>query len=526
MSGVIPARAQGNACEMRSFARICLTCVAVLWIAHFSSGPNDFILDDWTNLIHHADRDWSSITRNTFTHPTRPVSLFFVLGSFHLFGDNPGAFFLLSAAANAFTLTLLLRLGRVLGSSHRALLTAGLLFATWPTLAECTRWPTLIAGASACALPAYVGAMLHFVAYQRLGGRWRLATGAALHLVGAFCYEPGIFLPAACLLLVPVAGWRRTLAIGGTCGVVLVPYAVWRLTNALGMGTFMLAEQFKPDLSPAALLWNARENLSWWIGPRMWEHLHLPSLVDSPTHVAVLLAGWLLVAVRGRRCVANAPLVPEPGTLSPPARAAFWLAWFALASVPSLLSYAGGRLMFLPAMAAAFLLSALPEVMPGRAPTAAMRCLAVLFLTANLASHRDWITSGSVVRELRDRFRAEMPGWAPAGKTAVLVVTDGVQPAKGDAPGRAYDLGTAGFLRGFFLDNLYNGPGALPVYLDVECGLRRTEDGYAWHRRFRPTETLSASTKQVVVIPISPMLEARGWPCGPRPTSSPADRPR
>lgn len=525
MPGVTPAIAGGNAGDAPSFARVCLICVAVFWLAHFASGTNDFILDDWTNLKDYAARPWPAIEEKALTHPTRPISLFFVMGGFRLFGDNPGAFLVLSAAANALNLILLLQLGRALGCANRSLLWAGLLFATWPTLAECTRWPTLIAGASACAMPAYLGAMLNFVRYQRQGGRGRLAAGAALYLAGAFCYEVGLFLPAACLLLVRTAGWRRTLTIGATCALLLVPYAIWRLTNALGMGTFLLGEQFKPDFSPAALLWNARENLSWWIGPRMLEHLHLSSLEGSPVRQAVILAGLGLATARLLRAASNTRPAPEPGAPAPLERAGFWLAWFALATAPSLPAYAAGRLMFLPAMAAAFLLAALTEGRRGRGFAAALAGLAAVFLAANLASHRDWITSGSVVRELRDRFRAEMPGWSAAGKTAVLVVTDGVQPAKGDAPGRAYELGTAGFLRGFFLENLWNGPGTLPVHLDVECGLRRTADGYAWHRRFRPTETLSATDAQAVVIPIAPMLEARGWPDG-RPTSSPADPPR
>jgi hypothetical protein len=291
------------------------------------------------------------------------------------------------------------------------------------------------------------------------------------------------------------------------------------------MGKFMLGEQFKPDLSAGALLWNARENLSWCIGPRMLEHLHLTSLEGSPVRQAVILAGLGLATARLLRAAANARPAPEPGAPATLERAGFWLAWFALASTPSLLSYAGGRLMFLPAMAAAFLLAALTEGRRARGFAAALEGLAAVFLAANLASHRDWITSGSVVRELRDRFRAEMPAWSAAGKTTVLVVTDGVQPAKGETPGRAYELGTAGFLRGFFLENLRTGPGSLPVHLDVECGLRRTADGYAWHRRFRPAEPMSASAEQVVVIPIAPMLEARGWPGG-RVTSSPADPPR
>ena len=469
----------------------------VMFWMHFSSGPNDFILDDWTNLKDYGEKPWSDLARKALGHPSRPLSLFLVMASFRLFGDAPVAFYALAVACHGLILWLVLRLARALGLTLLQGAFAALAFTCLPMLSEMIRWPTMIAGAAACALPAYVAAMAGFVGYARAGGRHRLAWAGAAYAVGIFSYESGIFLPAACLALVPRSGWRRVLETGATCAGLLAVYASWRLTNAFGLGDFQLADQFKSDPRLSTVFWNARESAR-----LVLESVLLPAARWRPETGGALLAGFCLLwggLTWVRRKSTAATTTPPAAPLDwEPVR--FGLLWGAAGLVPALVGYTAGRILFLPAIGAALALApflARSLRRPLSLSLLGTSLLALFFINGD--AQRDWIRSGRIQREMRQTLVKENAAWQSAGVKAVVVRTQAKdQPAP---PGWPYWLGQAGFLRGFALENLAFGvENPLPVYLDVECDLRLEDDTYRWHERFRPEQHRVAATNQVRVI--------------------------
>ena len=469
----------------------------MFWM-HFSAGSNDFILDDWTNLKDYGEKSWPDLARKAVGHPSRPVSLFFVMAGFRLLGDTPAAFHVLSVACHALILWLVLRVARALGMTLLQAAFAALAFTCMPMLSEMIRWPTMVAGAATCALPAYLAAMVGFVGYAREGGRGRLAWAGAAYAVGIFSYESGIFLPAACLALVPRSGWRRVLETGATCAGLLALYAAWRLSNAFGLGDFQLADQFKSDLHLSTVAWNARESAR-----LVLESILLPAARWRPETGGALLTGFCLLWggltwARRKSAVAATPAPAAPIDWEP---VRFGLLWAAAGLLPALIGYTAGRILFLPAIGAALALAPiLARSLRRPLPLALLGTSLLALFFINGDAQRDWILSGRIQRELRQTLVKENAAWQKAGIQAVLVRTQaGDQSAP--PPGWPYWLGQAGFLRGFALENLAFGVDKpLPVHLDVECDLRLEGDTYRWHDRFRPEQRREAGTNHVHVI--------------------------
>jgi hypothetical protein len=480
-----------------------------LFLLHFSLGPNDFVLDDWTNLKDYGARPWGEILAKATTHPTRPVSLFCVMAGFRIFGDLPTAFFLLSFALQMGFIALCLGLATELGLSRASAFGVGLCFLAWPVLSENIRWPTMVVGASACALPAYLAALWGFVRHIRTGSRVSLLVGGAAYLLAVFSYESGIFLPVAALALWTRENRRRVLRAGLVCATVLGAYATWRLTNAFGRGTaFLLAGHFQPDWQWRTLLWNAAESLRLLLAA-FREPLNPPPSLLLPA--AGLAAGFGWYWRRHRR--------PPDEEEIPPRLTAFALLWFLAGLAPILVSYAAGRLLYLPLVGLSLGLAPWFNRAARRPGGAAVLAAAsAVMVWIHLVAQRDWRISGQVQRALRQELIAGNSAWRAEGRAVILVRTgpESAPSAFTRPPGYPYRLGQAGFLRGFALENLAFGiADPLPVVLDVECGLRKeltpaAAGGarYHWHRRFDPSQTHHAPAAEAVELDIPPRLSA------------------
>lgn len=482
-----------------------LALVGLQWLSRFGPAPVvDFSLDDWALLAHAASDDSRSVLQLGLHDADRPIGSALLVLFYRSFGDHPLPYALFSMTGFSLMMVAFLLLMRELtGPELRAPLVAGAILALWPTLTESFAWP--VASAYALAFASYIGAALCWHRFLRLGRGADLIALGLLYFFALFQYEVGLALPAAFAVLAWSAPPRRRRAGLALIGGLTVAYLTWRFTRGFGTAPGVYFPARRPGLSAEALLWNARETLLWWVGPRFWSCLTngWEAFGRLPARAWFIWVALSAGAAGGLVHLLRRSTGSRPGGVP----LLFFLAWFLGALTVSLPSWNCGRLNLLPAIGLAGLGGLLAVRIDARHWLAAVGPLAALALLANQGTALEWKEAGSLQRQLLDNLRATEPEW----RDKDLILFDSTQLRQRQTRGLGSDIsdaqqawaywGNAGLLRGFGLSGMVdlvatqsNRP---VVLLDVEGYAQPVGTSMVWHPRFKPSGLRTTALERV-----------------------------
>lgn len=496
---------------------VLLTCVAFQWYSRYSVAPfNDFCVDDWSLLEYGQSYDsygasWETLLR----WPDRPLGAAVLISTFNAVGDNPVACGLISMLLTALFLALALALVHELTASPAVTLAFGLIFSLLPNLTESFHWYVMTfygPGFSAYLLSAWLWARMART------GRWIYVLPCVLFFaLGLAQYETGILLPFAFLMLMNrsnraplAAGWVLLMAVVAT-------FMAWRSTNGFGLCHDVLFPHRRVEFALPDMVWNAKETARWWVGGRMLACIangldrflllsNAQQFLFGALNAAVAVAAGALLFRMDRRGK-DAP---------PPQRFPLWqlllfaASWFAVTQFMSVISWAGGRQNYIPAVGASFFLAILLGRAQARAWVPAFVALGVVCLTANQGTSLNWRDSGEFQRRIFNYVGAHANEWKRA--KCILFDTTSLRerqtpgitgPAGEDQSAWAY-TGNASLLRGF-LPNVFTRMAAPHVpspkgILDMEYGARVEGDTLFWHEWYDPTRPRQTPTADVYVV--------------------------
>lgn len=490
--------AEGRGTGIR-LAVVCAIGIGTFVLGHFAAKPGmDYVLDDWSNL-----QDAFGSPR--WIHPTRQLSILFNIAGFRLLGTHPGAFCLLSLLVHAACLLLLMLSAWRLTRSFAGTLACGLVMASLPTLYENIQWPTMIVGAAACCLLPCLGAVYAWICFVQTRKRGWLVAAAALYAVAFSAYEAGVFVPLAFPVLARGLTRREWARVAGVFALFTAPVLAWRFTGAFGLANFGLAAQFVPATDPATLAWNAKQGLSWLLGPaavQAWKRGFDGLSLVQPMLVAVsglaLAAGLFVASVLAVRQYNNWNVRPGLGRV-----AVFGLLLCAAGLLPVVPAYACSRLMYVPAAGLALALAGVVARFNPRWTLPPVAMLAALGMAGNQGTSAQWSEAGVFCRAMYNQLNdpAVVAQWSKA--EVIFFDTRGLPR---NVPEDAVPAcGNAELLRGFIMEtmipyHLSDGRPAPLTLLDFECGAKVEGSVLRWHVRYRPDESRETPISRVYIV--------------------------
>jgi len=488
-------------------------------VARYAAAPiTGLVLDDWSNWYHaEAFSSLHEGCKQALRHPMRPVTILATVLGFRILGDNVVAYTLLSLVSYSVVLSLCFFIVYALTRSVYQSTLFGLLFSVLPNLSEHFHWPTVVVAAGACALPLYLGSALAWILFIQRGKLWHFLLSVICYGLGLFGYEIGAFLPLAYAVLLAGKKWRTRLFILAVFGLVMGIYTFWRITDAFGVGFswYGTPSQMRVDMSPSAILWNARDIVEWWVGANMNSafigglngfglvaHRALRWIVLGD--IALLAAACLLLWSRSRVESRTARTFSEL-----PIRT-FAVVWVAVAYAPCLISYTSSRLNYLPAIGVVFLVSCVLVRVSVSKWMAGFCIVAFLCMLSTQGTACNWRESALLNRNLYDRIAREKAGW----KTRKMILFDTWQLAQrlttGLTRATGHDISVvshynnAGLLRGFapaWMVRRLSAPNSCPATIfDVEYGARLEGERLIWHDRYDPSKPHTNAVADVFII--------------------------
>ena len=480
-------------------AVVCAIGIGVFILGHFAAKPGmDYVLDDWSNL-----KDAFGVPR--WIHPTRQVSLLCNIWGFRLFGAHPEAFCLLSMVVHSACLLLLMLTAWRLTRSLAGTLVAGLVLASAPTLYENIQWPTMIVGAAVCALLPYLGCLYCWVRHVQERRTGFLVASALLFALAISSYETGLFLPLAFPWLARGfvrRDWVRVVKVFGLC---CLPPVLWRATSAFGLADFGLASQFFPASDPAVLFWNARQGVSWLVGPEAWrvwgrgfEGLELVEPVLVAVSGLALAAGLFIASVLAVRHY-NSWMIPAGlGRVL-----AFGLTATVAGLLPMVPAYSCSRLMYMPVVGLALAAAAVAARFNPRYTLPFFAMMAALGMAANQGTSAQWSEAGVFGRAMRDQLNEPSVRAEWERSEVIFFDTRGLPRNRPEDPVPA--CGNVELLRGFVTGTILpptrtDGTPAPVTVLDFECDARIEGELFKWHDRYRPDMRHELPLQRVFVV--------------------------
>lgn len=296
--------------------------------------------------------------------------------------------------------------------------------------------------------------------------------------VGLGTYEFGAGLPILYFLMWP-GRWVSRLRTLWPFGLVLSLYAIWRLSHGFGLAQGLLYTPRSFEVSLWTVKFNLMETISWWLGPNLWLTCRngistwlaqpLPSLVflGLANILASVLVWRSLPSQSSSRVKLDRFRLVGIG-----------LVWAAITAAPSLISWTGGRLNYLPAAGVALALATLLLAHSQFTSRVIISLLILVTLTINQGTARQWQLSGQFNRNLVQSNLLHTFGVAGSGRPADRHPAATHWPTAGsrvtgqqDPRTWAYYL-NAGLLRGFApmaMAELAGGQAGRPhILLDVE----------------------------------------------------------
>lgn len=505
---------------------IVFVLLVMFWVRYLPHPISALVADDWPNLAR-ASRynDAGVAARLGLTDPHRPLSYALVDALFHLFGDRPAVYTILSLAANAALVIFVMALARELTGSPLASAVAGLFLAVVPNLVETTHWSTQIVNEVSSAAIWYVASGSFYVRFYQSEKPFWLAASVACYGVALFSYEAGLFLPAAYAALCyrPYLSRPNILRLLPFAVVVAV-YAAWRMTNAFGLNTsWHYPPHMQADISIGKAVWNAWQILHWWVGEHMLETIcsgWAGFLQISVWTRRALLAGNVVLAVAVYRWLVKLS-EEEPFTVPSykPPRFAAW--WFGASCVPMLMSYTASRLMLLPAVG----LALGSGIAASRARSKSWMVLASLVVFLSAISLQGTTEQYRQVDEFNRRLFAHLrenrSKWE--NQLAVIFDTTGIRERQarrlmglaGEHERTWAFYGNAPLFRGFvprgMMELIVGSSQLYPMIVhDVENGLSRYGDHWIWHARYDPSRRYYAPTGSVFYVDLLKIAHGRG----------------
>jgi len=475
-------------------------CMVVWLFSHFLAAPKiDYVLDDWSNLKDSA-RSPSELWSKAWTHPGRPVSMVFIFGGFHAWGEHPVVFRWVSIVAHGLVLYGLMAWCMVFFTGRREVaLAAGCLLALVPTLSENIHWATMVIGAAVPALVCYA-------LFLWQGARSILQRHPASAIIASCCYgcaifsyEAGILLPAAFGVFLCRSTCRNAvLRLWLACAVPLLAAVIWRMTGAFGNTTYELAPQFKPEFSLGFILYNARQIASWWIGPSMWNQLSSGlggwRWIGQGAAAGLMLANvllcvgaWMLLRRTTLPSISSGQLQRDPLVFL------FFPLAAALAHAPSLFSYTASRLIYLPALCIAPMLGYFAcHLFARKLWRIPLLLVGLMLLIVNQGTARNWWLAGEICRNTRIHLeQVTQPAMATVPQGVVFFASDGLKQLIGyqrtddvSAEKYVHALGNAGLVRGFATFTMFPSMAQHHRVLDVEHPHQFQENHLRWKPRY------------------------------------------
>ena len=480
-------------------AVVCAIGIGVFLLGHFAAKPGmDYVLDDWSTL-----KDAFGSPR--WIHPTRQVSLLFNMWGFRLLGAHPEAFCLLSMVVHSACMLLLMLTAWRLTRSLAGTLVAGLVLASAPTLYENIQWPTMIMGAALCALLPYLGALYCWVRHAQERSTGFLAASAALFSLGLGAYETGVFLPLAFPWIARGFVRRDWLRVAVFYGVFCLPVVLWRVTSAFRQADFGLASQFTPATDPALLLWNARQGVSWLMGPevlRVWirgyEGLELVNPMLLAISGVAMAAGLFIASVMASRQY-NSWLIPTGLGRA----LGFGLTAAAAGLLPMVPAYACSRLMYIPVAGLALAAAAVAARFNPRYTLPLFALMSALGMAANQGTSAQWSEAGVFGRAMRDQLNEPLVRVEWERHEVLCFNTRGLPRNQPDDLVPA--CGNVDLLRGFVVETILparraDGRPAPRAVVDFECDARIDGDLLKWHERYRPDLRHETPLERVFIV--------------------------
>jgi hypothetical protein len=344
-----------------------------------------------------------------------------------LWGVNDFGYHLTNVLLHGLATCLVFLIVAELAGAGRTALLAGLLFAVAPVHAEAICWVT--GRTDSLSAVFYLAGFLSYLRFRASGSR--LAYGLALLAMALGLLVKEILLTFPLMLVAwelllgrpgpePSPAWRergRVLLASGPFFALAAIYAVFRrlAVGSLGREHLLTTEAVRRFLEDQRLY---AVHLLTPFGTLIREgRASAPDLLSSGLVVATLLACGAALSSRREH---------EPRHL---ARAVFFgAAWYALATLPLLVTYRTPRHLYLPsagvAIAVAFLVLPPRASPPPLGRLAAAGLLLGLYAAALVECNAEWIVAGRASRVARTRIQRIIDA-APRGG---LVLVRGVPP--------------------------------------------------------------------------------------------------
>lgn len=480
-----------------------LAVVAVFLLARYAAAPlTGFVLDDW-NYLRFAgmyENGWELAKHGFAKDLNRPLSTMVMALGFYQFGLTLWPYMLLLMLGHLLVLLLAVALVyRWNGGNVRATFLFGMAYAVLPLLTESYYFPMLAFVMAVVGLPFYLFSAYGITRYAEDGrSRW-LWLAWVPYGVNLFWYEAGILLPAAfAVLLVGRQPWRRVLFALSGYAVFFLLYFSWRSTDAFGLLQSTTPEHMKASgAGVEALVVNGKEFIRWWAADRgilVWRQgLEAFSGIPLPRRVFLVLVNLGMVlglAVLLKRLPKQAAVPASSSALSLVRLICFCAVWFAVTSVPALMSYVVGRLLVLPAIAAVCVASVILAKVSSRWLIGLGAPLLFAAILADQGTNQSWRESGQVYWGVYEHLQANRPEWVRC-EVLLFDTRSFRERAPSSDPIQAVAFhGNASLLRGSGLREMIWIAGRIWPQargrLDVEYNAELTQDELILHYRFDP----------------------------------------
>lgn len=496
------------------------------WWSRYAGAPVvDFVIDDWRLWkIALSCQSFSDALLQGLNWPDRPLGTSLMIGTFYLLGDFIPGYVLLESLYTAIFLLAALWAVYSLTGDRLATWLFGLVFSLLPNLTESFQWHTMSVSYG-LGFAAYVAALAGWSEYLKNRGAGWLVLSALCFAFALGSYEVGILLPAVFLLLGRRDQWRKMLAGGLVFGAIAAVYLVWKFTDGLGTVETRLFPYrgFTPDWP--GYVWNAKETVRWWLGARMLECIAngldgfltlAPAAMRRLALANLLVVGAALWATGRVGKAAEAEMPPPHGRTK---LMVFALAWMAATNVLTVLSWAAGRMNYLPAVGAGLAAACLLRPRWRSRPSISVALVMLVCLMANQGTSIQWRESGIFHRAMYEHLQRTAPEWRKADivffDTAGLRnrVTRGLlaDPIAGGPLWGSY--GNAVFIRGAFMRSMMDmvapGHGVDNVLVDIEHGVQTSGSELQWHGWYDPATRYTAPLSGVYRIDCQQIAMAR-----------------
>ena len=496
------------------------------WWSRYAGAPVvDFVIDDWRLWkIALSCESFSDALMQGLNWPDRPLGTSFMIGTYYLLGDYIPGYVLLESLYTAIFLLAALWAVYSLTEDRVATWLFGLVLSLLPNLTESFQWHTMSVSYG-LGFAAYAVALAGWSEYLKNRGAGWMVLSALSFAFALGTYEVGIFLPAVFLILGRREQWRK-MAVGGIVfGAIALFYLAWKFTDGFGtLETRLFPYRgFTPDWP--GYIWNAKETVRWWIGARMLECIANGLdgfLTLAPAAMRRLAFANLLVV--GAALVATVKLgkAQEPGGGCPYGKAKlmfFSLAWLAATNVLTVLSWAAGRMNYLPAVGAGLAIACLVRPIMRLRASGSVALVMLVCLMANQGTSIQWKESGIFHRAMYEHLQRTSAEWRNAG--IVFFDTHGLRnrvtrglladPIGGGPLWGSH--GNAVFIRGAFMrammDMVAPGHAVESILVDVEHGAQISGSELQWHGWYDPSTRYSAPLSGVYRIDCQQVATSR-----------------